>query len=332
MRIVLLMMAAALVLAAQAVQPPPLVPLDKLKIPKSEEGVTDADPAQAASLAGNALFGIKDKEGKALAALAAMEKDVKDPELRLAAGRVQDSLLRFSESISTYSDGVDRFPADYRFLRMRGHRNISLRKFGAAVSDLEKASRMAPNSFDVAYYLGLAYYFNGDHAKAAAALGACEDQTKRPIATKADLMGGRSCESLATDPNWLVPLQYWRYMAMRRAGQAEEAKKYVGAVKADLTVSSSKPFYETLLFFKGAKEINDMLAGVNEGTRDSLTRSTAAATWLFTEGERAQACSLWARAAMDQNWDHLGVINAESEYYQNSKAACLLYGAPPKAN
>ena len=133
------------------------------------------------------------------------------------------------------------------------------------------------------------------------------------------------------DPNWLVPLQYWRYLALRRSGAMAEAKKYLDEqVSGSLTISSSKPFYESLLFFKGVKEVNEMMAGANEGTRDFLLRSSGVATYLFTEGERAKACGIWARNAMDQNWDHLGVINAESEYWQNSRAACSLYGAAPK--
>ena len=329
MRMVLTLMMASIALAQQGVKPPPLVPLDKLTIPKAEEGEADADQPQASSLAGNALFGLKDKDGKIKSALAALEKEPGNPDLYLAAGRLQDGYLRYLESIFVYTQGVAQFPKDYRFLRMRGHRLISTRKFGEAVADLEKAAKLAPNSFDVAYYLGLAHYFNGDHAKAASVLAACEDQIQKPLAEKKDLLGGRSCESIGTDLNWRVALQYWRYLALRRAGEMSAAKQYLDEqVDGKLKVTSSQPFYDALLFFKGAKEINEMLAGANEGVRDALTRSSAAATYLFTEGERAKGCSIWARNAMDQNWDHLGVINAESEFHVNSKAACSLYTAP----
>jgi tetratricopeptide (TPR) repeat protein len=329
MRMVLILMMAGIALAQQGVKPPPLVPLDKLTIPKADEGEADADQPQAGSLAGNALFGLKDKDGKIKAAIAAMENDPGNPELRLTAGRLQDSYLRYLDSIFVYTEGVKQFPKDYRFLRMRGHRLISTRKFGEAIADLEKAAKMVPNSFDVAYYLGLAHYFNGDHAKAATVLAACEDQIQTPLKEKKELLGGRSCDSIGTDVNWRVALQYWRYLALRRAGELAAAKTYLDEqVNGQLTVSSSKPFYDSLLFFKGVKEINEMLAGAGEGVRDVLTRSSAAATYLFTEGERAKGCSIWARNAMDQNWDHLGVINAESEYHLNSKAACALYGAP----
>jgi tetratricopeptide (TPR) repeat protein len=316
-------------LAAAQTAPPPLVPLDKLTIPKAEEGVADADQPQAASLNGNALFGVRDKEGKITAALAAVTKDPSNPDLRLAAGRTIDSFLRFSESIPIYSEGITRFPKDYRFARLRGQRHISIRYFREAIADLEKAAAMAPNSFDAAYYLGLAYYFNGDHDRAAASFARCEAQTEKPLANKADLLGGRSCETIRQDPNVIVPLQYWHFLALRRGGGKEPARNYLNSVDPNLTVSSARAFYDALLFFKGKKDISDLLAGANEGGRDFLTRSTAAATYLFTEGERAQACNIWARNAMDQNWDHLGVINSESEYWRNSRAACALYGPPP---
>ena len=331
MRLILLVW---ICLAALAQQPPPpsslqMAPIEKLNIPKSEEGVVNADQPQAASLSGNALFGLKDSDKRISTAQEALNKAPNDADLRLNLGRLQDSLLRFSESIDTYTEGVEKFPKDYRFLRLRGQRYLSVRKFELGLADLKKAAKMVPTSFDAAYYLGLAYYFTGDHAQAAAEFWRCEEQMKRPLKEQTNLMGGRSCEGLRDEENGRIPLQYWRYLALRRAGLQAEAKKYLDEqVNPLLTITVTKPFYEALLFFKGVKEINEMMAGANEGSRDFLTRSSGVATFLFTEGERAQACALWARNAMDQNWDHLGVINAESEYWRNSRAACALYGTP----
>ena len=313
-------------------QQPPLVPLDKLNSSVPRESLADADQPQAASMGGNALFGAKDADGRIAAALAESVKRPADPEALLKLGRTQDSLLRFRDSTSTYSNGIEKFPNDLRFYRMRGQRYISLRKFPEAIVDLQKVAKAAPGSFDAAYYLGLAYYFNGDHEKAARELGRCESQMKRPIAGALGLQDGRSCEALREDSNWLIPLQYWRYLALRRAGLSAEAKKYLDEeVSALLDIKATKPFYDALLFFKGIKEINEMLAGANEGSRDFLTRASATATFLFTEGERAKACAIWRRDSMDQNWDHLGVINAESEFFANSKAACALYAPPTPA-
>ena len=331
MRVSLFLMLVMAGLAQQAAKPPALVPLEKLNIPKAEESAQDADQPQAGSLNGNALFGFRDKEGRIASAIAALARNPNDPNLYLAAGRAQDSLLRYNESIGMYTDGLEKFPDDYRFLRYRGHRYLSVRKFREGVADLEKAVKMGPNSFDASYYLGLAYYFSGEHSKAAAEFGRCEDQIRNPLAVKNDLLGSRSCEAMKDDVNWLVPLQYWRFLALRRSGNMADSKKYLDEeVSAKLTITSSVPFYDSLLFFKGVKEVNEMMAGANEGTRDFLLRSSGVATYLFTEGERAKACGIWARNAMDQNWDHLGVLNAESEYWQNSRAACSLYGVAPK--
>jgi tetratricopeptide (TPR) repeat protein len=327
-------LAAWAVMAQQTATPPPLVPLDQLKVPKAEEGFSDADQPQAASLGGNALFGAKDKDGKIAAGIQLVKDKPNDPEAWLALGRLQDMYLRYLESIASYSEGVARFPKDFRFLRMRGHRYLSVRRFREAISDLDTAAKLAPDSFEVAYYRGLAYYFNGDHAKAAEVFAACEAQVIKPLETKTDLKGGRSCEVIGKDLNALVPLVYWHYMALRRAGEMDAAKKYLAANLPEAGGSNATvPYYDSLLFFTGKKEIGDMLAGANDGGREYLTRSTAVALYLFTEGERAQACGMWSRNAMNQSWDHLGVINAESELFLNSKAACSLYSvaAPPKA-
>jgi tetratricopeptide (TPR) repeat protein len=321
-----------LVTLLRAQTPPPLVPVEKLKVPVSEETPANAEQPQAASINGNALFGAKDKDGVIEQARRASEKSPNDAGLLLNLGRAEDSFLRFQASVGTYTAGIQKFPNDYRFLRYRGQRYISLRKFPEAIADLTKAAKMVRTSFDASYYLGIAYYLNGDHDKSQAELGRCEAQMRKPLDVQEDLLGSRNCESLREDPNFLVPLQYWRFLALRRAGKMDEAKQYLESeVSALLEIKASRAFYDLLLFAKGSREINDMLRGANEGSREYLTRASGAATFLFTEGERAQACNIWSRVAMDTNWDHLGVINAESELYRNSKSACALYGQPAAA-
>ncbi len=311
-------------------QPPQLVPLDKVQPELPRESLAGAEHPQVASLGGNALFALKDTEALVSTAQAEVLKDPTNPELLLKLGRTQDAIWRFRDATETYTSGIEKFPKDFRFYRMRGQRYISTRQFPKAIEDLQKVAKYAPASFEAAYYLGLAYYFNGDHEKAASEFGRCEAQMKSPIPGTGTQFEGRTCESMREDKNRLIPVQYWRYLALRRAGLMSEAKKYLDVeVSPLLDIKGTKAFYDALLFFKGIKEINEMLIGANEGSRDYLTRASATATFLFTEGERAKACGIWRRDAMDPNWDHLGLINAESEYFVNSKAACALYAGPP---
>jgi tetratricopeptide (TPR) repeat protein len=313
--------------AAQLTPPSGLTPIDQLKIPENKETYANADQPQVLNLAGVSLFGLKDDKGEIAAARAQSEKEPDNPRLLIDLGLLQDSYMRHSDAIATYSDGVAKFPKDWRFLRYRGQRWISLRKFANAIEDLEKARAVTKQSYDVAYYLGLAYYLSGEYEKADAEFGRCEAQLKEPLSPPEDLMGMTSCEVGREDRAFLVPLKFWRYLALRRGGKTAEAKAYAEAVSPLWSLRSNKAFYDALLYFRGNKDVLEMLDGANEATRDYLIRSAGVAVQFFTEGERQRACSIWQRNSMDSKWNHLGVIAAEAEYYLTAKAACALYSS-----
>ncbi len=322
---------AFLSLASAQLQQPALTPIDKLKIPENKETYSTADQPQTLNLAGISLFGLKDEKGEIAEARAKFAKEPDNPRLLIEIGMLQDSFMRHGDAIQTYSEGHAKFPNDWRFLRYRGQRYLSTRKFPEAIADLEKARESTKQSYDVAYYLGLAYYFTGEYDKAEAEFGRCEAQLKEPLNKPEDLKGLTSCETGREEQAFLVPLKFWRYLALRRGGKNAEAKAYAEAVSPLWTLRSNKAFYDALLYFRGTKEVTEMLEGANEATRDYLTRSAGVAVQLFTEGERQRACSIWQRNAMDTKWNHLGVIAAEAEFYLTAKAACALYGtAAPK--
>lgn len=322
---------AFLVSAVAQLQPPALTPIEQLKVPENKETYANADQPQVLNMAGVSLFGLKDEKGEISQARAKFEKESSNPQLLIEVGMLQDSFMRHADAVQTYSEGIQKFPKDWRFLRYRGQRYISSRKFPEAIQDLEKARESTKQAYDVAYYLGLAYYFLGEYDKAEAEFGRCEAQLQQPLSPPEDLMGLTSCEVGREEQAFLVPLMFWRYLALRRGGKNAEAKAYAEAVSPLWTLRSNKAFYDALLYFRGTKEVTEMLDGANEATRDYLTRSAGVAVQLFTEGERQRACSIWQRNAMDTKWNHLGVIAAEAEYYLTAKAACALYGtAAPK--
>jgi tetratricopeptide (TPR) repeat protein len=322
---------AFLGLAVAQLQPPALTPIEQLKVPENKETFATADQPQVLSMAGVSLFGLKDEKGEIAQARAKFEKEASNPQLLIDVGMLQDSFMRHADAVQTYTQGIEKFPKDWRFLRYRGQRYISSRKFAEAIQDLEKARESTKQTYDVAYYLGLAYYFSGEYDKAEAEFGRCEAQLKQPLTTQEDLKGLTSCEVGREEQAFLVPLMFWRYLALRRGGKNAEAKAYAEAVSPLWTLRSNKAFYDALLYFRGTKEVTEMLDGANEATRDYLTRSAGVAVQLFTEGERQRACSIWQRNAMDTKWNHLGVIAAEAEFYLTAKAACALYGtAAPK--
>jgi tetratricopeptide (TPR) repeat protein len=97
-------------------------------------------------------------------------------------------------AIGIYSDGLSKFPVSCRLYRHRGHRYISIRQFGRAIADFEKAAALVrgkplevepdgvPNKtgtpvsntqFNIYYHLGLAYFLTRDFTKAEAAYREC---------------------------------------------------------------------------------------------------------------------------------------------------------------
>ncbi|MGE0479991.1 MAG: tetratricopeptide repeat protein [Phycisphaerae bacterium] len=111
-----------------------------------------------------------------------------DPDALVWLGRRHGYLWQMHEAIDVFTLGVERWPADARFRRHRGHRLISLRRFEEAIVDLEYATALlrqqpdaiepdgAPNAlniplttlrFNVWYHLALARYLTGDFEGAA---------------------------------------------------------------------------------------------------------------------------------------------------------------------
>src|SRR4029434_935594 len=71
-------------------------------------------------------------------ARAALSKAPGDPEALIWVGRRTAYLGRYREAIGIFADGVQRFPADARFLRHRGHPHLTVRECATAIADLER--------------------------------------------------------------------------------------------------------------------------------------------------------------------------------------------------
>ncbi len=149
-----------------------------------------------------------------------------DPDALIWLGRRTAYLGRYREAIAIFTQGVERWPGDARFLRHRGHRWITVREFGRAVADLERAARLVEDRSDevepdglpnargiptstlqtnIYYHLGLAHYLRGDLAGARRAFEACLERSRH-----ADMA---------------VATRYWLYLTLRRAGDGAGAAR-----------------------------------------------------------------------------------------------------------
>jgi tetratricopeptide (TPR) repeat protein len=239
-------------------------------------------------------------------------------DLLLAAARARDAILRFSESIPLYTRGIDDYPGDVRFLRFRGHRFISTRKFDFAVSDLKRAADMAPASFDVSYHLALAYFLRGDYNHAAREYQRCLSMAAlpKPAFMKGMPADWRACYALEDDAR--IAVTEWAWRAYRRAGKPEDATKVLTPIHSQMAVKENQSYFRTLLLYKGLRTEEQVLAPPLDGNAVA-TIGYGIGLWHWLDGRKDQACSAWERVVTDPNWAAFGFIAAESEL---SRKAC----------
>ena len=201
-------------------------------------------------------------------------------------------------------------------LRHRGHRYISVRDFGAAVRDLERAASLVAGTPDVVepdgqpnasgipigtlhsnigYHLALAHYLRGDWERAAT-------------------VAQREVDG-ATNDDRRVSMAHWLYMALRRSGRDAEAARVLAPMRRDMAVVENQAYHRLMLLYKGELSPDSVLT-IGAGSEISVTDASAAygvANWHFYNGRREQAVRLFQRIVAGGQWGAFGTIAAEAE-------------------
>jgi dipeptidyl aminopeptidase/acylaminoacyl peptidase/tetratricopeptide (TPR) repeat protein len=224
---------------------------------------------------------------------------------------------RFNEAIAIFSDGIATFPGDARFYRHRGHRYISTRQLDKAIADLEKAydlTKHAPDEVEpdgqpnarniptstlkgnIRYHLALAYYLNGDFAKAL------------PLYQE-DVTASRG------NPDMLVASSHWLYMTLRRLGRNGEAAKVLVPIRKDMDIIENGAYHKLLLLYKGELTPGELLGrfGTDGGLED-ITTAYGVGNWHLYNGRRAEAETIFRRIVSARGqWASFGYLAAEAE-------------------
>lgn len=232
-------------------------------------------------------------------------------------GRRTAYLGRYEEAIGIYTAGLERYPRSYRLYRHRGHRQISLRHFDAAIADLTRAAELMrghaleiepdgiPNrlnrplsttQFNVWYHLGLAYYLKGDFAAAERAYLEC-------------LAISDNADSVTATVDWL-------YMTYRRQGKHEAAAALLRRITPEMTVIENDAYLKRLRFYQGQLPVEALLATTGTGEEADLTLATqgyGVANWYLVNGETGKALALLERVAASPHRSAFGTIAAEAD-------------------
>jgi tetratricopeptide (TPR) repeat protein len=275
---------------------------------------------EATSLLGKPLFSPAPSEAARVrmeadlaAAREALAKSPNDADALIWVGRRTAYLGRYRDAIKIFSDGAAKFPSDARFLRHRGHRFITVREFGRAIDDLERARELAsgkpdqvepdgqPNArniplttlgSNIRYHLALAYYLKGDFAKA------------EPVWRDA-------IQSVKNADN-LVSASHWLYLTLRRLGRRADAERVLAPITPTLEVIENGSYYSLLLLYRGDRTEDAVLKAAGEGAAGSAVRYGVSG-WHFVNGRRAEAEVIWRALVALTEWAPFGVIAAEAE-------------------
>jgi tetratricopeptide (TPR) repeat protein len=311
--------------SAPAPKVPPLPPLVADRPAIAAEAAGDPDEplvVEAVSLFGEALYrsplpaGVRvELEGRLAEAQAAADAHPDDPDALLRLGRSLADLQRYREAVGVFGRGAARFPEDPRFLRHRGHRFITIRRFDRAIADLEKAARLIQDRPDepepsalpgaepvntlhgtIWYHLGVARYLSGDFAGAAEAF--------------------RESLARAREPDPRVASSQWLYMSLRRLGREEsdaEARRLLDPITNDLAVLENRPYHWLLLMEKGEMPPESLLGFVGQDDLDPSTLGYGVGAWYLAAGKRDEAVRLFRLVLSRGQWMAFGHIAAEAE-------------------
>jgi tetratricopeptide (TPR) repeat protein len=238
-----------------------------------------------------------------------------DADAVLTYGRRLAALGRYREAIDAWSQGIARHPRDARFYRYRGHRWITLRQFGRAVGDLQKAERLLRGRPDlpepegspgttlqqsVWYHLGIAFYLRGDFNRAANAF-------------RYALAASRGDDQRVASTDWL-------YMSLRRANRPDEARAALAAVPADVKVTESRSYLQRLRLYRGELPVDSLLDPAGKTNVEVATQAYGAGNWYLYNGRPGDAEQVFWKITQAENWAPFGYIAAEADLRRLTRA------------
>jgi tetratricopeptide (TPR) repeat protein len=248
-------------------------------------------------------------------AQAEYEKNSNDPERIIWLGRRLAYLWRYQEAIAVYSKGIALHPDYAKLYRHRGHRYITIREFDKAIADLEKAAKLiegkpdeiepdgAPNKYNIPtstshsniwYHLGLAYYLKGDFENALRSYPECMKFSK-------------------INDDMLCATSDWLYMAYRRLGRVDEAKKVLEPIHENMKILENYSYHKRLLMYKGLISPDSLLDTQNSSDLDIATQGYGVGNWYFYNGQMEKAREIFEKVIKGQYWAAFGYIAAEAD-------------------
>jgi tetratricopeptide (TPR) repeat protein len=230
--------------------------------------------------------------------LAAFDRAIAlDPEKadgHIGRGRTLARLRKYDDAFSAYGTALKLDPNNPMILRYRGHNYINVKRIDDALVDLTKAASMKKDDNGIYYHLALAHYLKGNYAEAAKAYEGCV----------------RTAPATDEGP---VACRAWQYLALRRAGRADDAAKVLETAKPDLKLTESAAYLDRLLLFKGVKTEQEVAKRMEEGPLQVSTVAYGIGMWHLLNDRAAQAKDYFTKATSTDAWNSFGAVASDVE-------------------
>lgn len=275
---------------------------------------------EATSLSGKPLVppaAIPNKQ-KLDADLAQAEKTLaanpKDPEAMIWVGRRLGYLWRYNDAIAMFSKGAAMYPDNPKFYRHRGHRYITIREFAKAQADFEKAVALikgkpdeiepdgAPNPagkprstlhFNIWYHLGLAYYLQGNYARAYDAYV--------------------ECMKVSNNDDSVTATSDWMWMTLMRLNRKADAAKVLERITPKMDILENGSYHRRLLMYKGLEKPEALLDPAKADDTTIATQGYGVGNYYFVTGNPAKAREVFTKVTSGGGWNAFGYIAAEAD-------------------
>jgi tetratricopeptide (TPR) repeat protein len=250
-------------------------------------------------------------EAELAAARATLAAAPHDRDAAIWVARRLGYLGRYREAIDVLSAALDEHRDDPFLLRHRGHRWITLREFGKAAWDLERAAhacRTTPDElepdgrptpgrpphstlhYNVHYHLGLALFLASDFE----------------LAERAWLR----CLAVVGNDESRVAVVHWLWCVRMRLGDPAGAAAVVASIRADLDVVENNSYLQLCLLYAG-KLSREQIVPLSGSAGSALAFGLAHHRMLT--GDRQLAWRELVELSRADAWSAFGVVAAEVE-------------------
>lgn len=244
----------------------------------------------------------------------ALAANPKDAEAIIWVGRRLGYLWRYHDAIAMFTKGIELDPNNAKLYRHRGHRYLTVRQFAKAQADFEKAAQLikgqpdeiepdgAPNpagkprstlQFNIWYHLGLAYYLQGNYAKAHDAYVACM--------------------KVSNNDDSVTATSDWMWMTLMRLNRKADAAKVLERITPKMDILENDSYHRRLLMYKGLDTPEALLDTAKADDTTIATQGYGVGNYYFVTGNPAKAREVFEKVTSGGGWNAFGYIAAEAD-------------------